>query len=238
MIRVAKTTALVMATLVGIWILWKFREPVRSFSALAGCGRRRPRPDRASGRPWPAQVLVLAAVYVAGGLVVGGLSLAAVYLVSDELPHAAKDFQRLYGYLANHALAVGWIKRLLGDHLPDADELLMTLVGRHGEQAIGLVVGTAFGLASAILEVLFVFVLSIYWALDREYFEQLWLSLLPLSQRVWRGDYGTCWKVNWGPTRGARSRRACLPAWCSALVSRCWEYAIRRCWPWSPQQAG
>ena len=37
---------------------------------------------------------------------------------------------------------------------------------------------------SAVIDIVFVVVLSIYWTIDREYFERLWLSLLPLPHRV------------------------------------------------------
>ena len=77
-----------------------------------------------------------------------------------------------------------WIERTVGERLPPADELLTALVGRHGEQAVRLVLGTAFGVVGAVVDVVFVIVLSIYWAVDRAYFERLWLSLLPLPQRV------------------------------------------------------
>jgi predicted PurR-regulated permease PerM len=35
-----------------------------------------------------------------------------------------------------------------------------------------------------VIDVVFVVVLSIYWTIDREYFERLWLTLLPLPHRV------------------------------------------------------
>ena len=126
---------------------------------------------------WPA-------VYLAGLLVVAGLVLAAFYLATGELGRAAGDFKRLYDYATGHSSAVLWIERTVGERLPPADELLTALVGSHGEQAVRLALGTAFGLVSAMVDIVFVIVLSIYWAIDRAYFERLWLSLLPLPQRV------------------------------------------------------
>ena len=98
---------------------------------------------------------------------------------------AARDFKQLYDYAAAHRSTIPWVEHILGVHLPPADELLTVLAGNHGEQAIRLVLGTAFGLVSSAVDATFVIVLSIYWAVDRVYFERLWLSLLPLRQRVW-----------------------------------------------------
>ena len=184
MTRLAKVTAAVVATLLGLAALWEFRDPALIFllSLVVAAAARAP-VDYLAGRGLPKSV-ALAGVYVVSVLVVAGLVLAAIYLVSGELGRATDDFKRLYEYAAGHSSAVLWIERTVGERLPPADELLTALVGRHGEQAVRLVLGTAFGVVSAVVDVVFVIVLSIYWAIDRAYFERLWLSLLPLPQRV------------------------------------------------------
>ena len=68
--------------------------------------------------------------------------------------------------------------------IPSATELLTVLLGNHGEQAVRLVLGTAFSVLRSAINVVFVVVLSIYWTIDSEYFERLWLSLLPLPRRI------------------------------------------------------
>ena len=184
MTRLAKVTAIVVVTLLGLAALWELRAPVLIFllSLVIAAAARAPIDYLASrGLPrWAA----LAGVYVASVLVVACLALAANYLVSAELGRAPHDFKRLYDYAAGHSSAVVWIEGTAGARLPPADELLTALVGRHGEQAVRLVLGTAFGLLSAIIDVVFVIVLSIYWSVDHAYFERLWFSLLPLPQRV------------------------------------------------------
>ncbi len=184
MTHLAKTTALVVATLLGLAALWEFRGPVLIFllSLVVAAAARAP-VDYLAGRGLPKS-LALAAVYLAGLLVVAGLVLIAFYLATGELGRAAGDFKRLYDYATGHSSAVLWIERTIGERLPPADELLTALVGSHGEQAVRLALGTAFGLVSAMVDIVFVIVLSIYWAIDRAYFERLWLSLLPLPQRV------------------------------------------------------
>jgi predicted PurR-regulated permease PerM len=184
MTHLAKVTTLVVATLLGLVALWEFRDPALIFllSLVVAAAAREP-VDFLTGRGLPRSV-ALAGLYVLSILGVAGFLLAAIYLVSGELARAAADFKRLYEYATEHSSAVLWIERTLGERLPLADELLTALVGHHGEQAVRFVLGTAFGVVSAVVDTVFVIVLSIYWAADREYFERLWLALLPLPQRV------------------------------------------------------
>lgn len=184
MTGLAKVTALVVATLLGLAVLWEFRGAALIFLlSLAFAAAARAPIDYLGGLGLPKSV-ALAGVYAAGLLVVAGFVAAAIYLVSGELSQATDDFKRLYDCAGGHSSAVVWIERTVGERLPPADELLTALVGRHGEQAVRLVLGTAFRLVTAVVDVVLAIVLSIYWAIDREYFERLWLSLLPLPQRV------------------------------------------------------
>jgi putative permease len=184
MTSLAKTTAIVVATLLGLAALWVFRGPVVIFvlSLVVAAAARAPI-DYLTGRGLP-KAAALAAVYLASLLVFSALAPAAIYLVSGELGRAADDFKRLYDYAMGHWSAMHQLERTIGERLPPADELLTTLVGRHGGQAVRLVLGTAFGVASAVVDIMFILVLSIYWTIDREYFERLWLSLLPLPHRA------------------------------------------------------
>ena len=192
MIRLAKVTALVLATLLGVVALWELRGPLLIFllSLVVAAAARVP-VDYLIHRGLPKSV-ALAATYGVGLLVLAGLLLATIYLVSGELPRATADFKRFYDYMADHAASLPWIERAVSHRLPPADELLTALVGRHGEQAARLVLGTAFGVLSAAIDVVLVVVLSVYWTIDRAYFERLWFSLLPLPRRV---SARTLWRM-------------------------------------------
>ena len=221
MTRLAKVTAIVVATLLGLAALWEFRDPVLIFllSLVVAAAARAP-VDYLAGRGLPKSV-ALAGVYVVSLLARCGPCLAAIYLVSGELGRAAGDFKRLYEYATGHSSAMLWIERTVGERLPPADELLTALVGRHGEQAVRLVLGTAFGVVSAVVDVVFVIVLSIYWAIDRAYFERLWLSLLPLPQRVSARKLWRMLESELARTPGAKSPKAFWPEWCWGPASIC-----------------
>ncbi len=166
--RVAKVTALVVATLLGLWALWAFREPALLFllSLVVAAAARAP-VDYLACRGLPKAV-ALAGVYLAGGLAAAGFIVASIYVVNGELGRAADDFKRLYEYAAGHSWVVSWIERAAGRRLPPADELLTALIGRHGEQAVRLAVSMVFGMLNLVVEGVFVIVLSLYWTIDRE----------------------------------------------------------------------
>jgi putative permease len=184
MTRLAKATAIIAATLLGLAALWELSGPVVVLlvSLVIAAAVRAP-VDYLTGRGLPKSV-ALAGTYLVSLLVPAGLTLAAIYLVSGELGRMVEDFKRLYDFAASQSSSVPWLERALNGRIPPAEELLTAVVGNHGEQAARLILGTAFGLVGAVVDLVFVIVLSIYWTVDREYFERLWLSLLPLPHRV------------------------------------------------------
>jgi putative permease len=192
MTRLAKATAIIAATLLGVAALWELSGPVLVLliSLVVAAAARAPVDHLISlGVP---KLPSLGGIYLLGLVTLAGVMLAAIYLVSGELGRAADDFQRLYQCVANHSSSVPWLEHNLKERLPPARELLTAVVGNHGEQAFRLVLGTAFGLVGSLIDFVFVIVLSIYWTIDREYFERLWLSLLPLPHRV---SARTLWRM-------------------------------------------
>jgi predicted PurR-regulated permease PerM len=183
-IRIAKMTALIVATLIGLGALWELRGPalVLLLSLIAAAAARSPI-DFLVRHGLPTSV-ALAGTYLVGLLVISGLIVTAVYLASGELRYIAEDFERLYDFITTRSLAAPWLQRVINQRLPSAEEMLAALVGSHGEQAARIILGTAFGVFSSVIDLVFIVVLSIYWTIDRSYFERLWLSLLPLPHRV------------------------------------------------------
>ena len=184
MTRLAKVTAIVVATLLGLATLWELRGPVLVLllSVIVAAAVRTPA-DYLAGRGLPKS-MALAGTYLVCLLLPAAIVLATIYLVGGELRQATEDFRRMYDYVAKHSSSVPWLECIAKEHAPPVEELLSELAGRHGEQAARLFLGTAFGIMSTVIDGIFVVVLSIYWTIDREYFERLWLSLLPLPHRV------------------------------------------------------
>src|SRR5208283_1890555 len=152
MIRLARATAIIVSTLLGVALLWQLSGPVLVFLvSLAVAAAARGPVEYLSSRGLPAMA-ALAGTYIFGLLALGGLLALAICLASGEIGLVTKDFQRFYDYAADHSSYSPRIEQTLNEHLPPADELLKVVVGRHGEQAVRLVLGTAFGLLSAVVD--------------------------------------------------------------------------------------
>ena len=76
-----------------------------------------------------------------------------------------------------------WQQQLVS-RLPDPTELFDTAVGEEGEQFLQTflnITQTIFGLLGGTITVI---IFSIYWSIDRDRVERLWLSLLPAASRA------------------------------------------------------
>ena len=184
MTRLAKATAIVAATLLGLATLWELRGPVLVLllSLIVAAAARTP-VDYLAGRGLPK-------IRGAGRNLRGELADPGGPRAGNDLPGERRAWAGRRRISDDSTIMPPSTRRPCPGSSawpttsPPADELLTALVGQHGEQAVRLVLGTAFGILSAVIDVVFVVVLSIYWTIDREYFERLWLSLLPLPHRV------------------------------------------------------
>jgi predicted PurR-regulated permease PerM len=75
--------------------------------------------------------------------------------------------------------------------MPPVEELGFSVERGAEESTIRIVLGITAGIVEAVVQGVFVIVLSLYWSFDRVYFERLWLSLLAVELRqpartVWR----------------------------------------------------
>jgi putative permease len=192
MTRVAKVTALIAGTLFCLAALWELSGPLCVFliSLVVAAAARSPVDGLIlRGMPKP---IALAAVYFVALLALTVIFVVVLYRMNSELSHVREDFQKLGEYGWSHWPLLPRIEEAFNQRLPPVEDLAAALVGNHGELLARLVMGTAFGLLGAVIDTLFVIVLSIYWTIDREYFEKLWFSVLPLPYRFSARDL---WRV-------------------------------------------
>jgi putative permease len=175
--------AAVMSTALALLLLWQFRQVVVVFLlSLALAAALRPLLKRPDGQRLAAR-LGLLTLYVAAFV-------AFTLLLITSIGGAARDAQELTEQLS---AGVSWrqptwlenssLQQALDKWLPSPDALFAALVGDEGEFILPAVMGLTssfFGLMSGGLIILF---LSVYWSLDQNHFERLWLSLLPPKQR-------------------------------------------------------
>jgi predicted PurR-regulated permease PerM len=117
-----------------------------------------------------------------------------IYIIGKFL---VEDFQQLTEALALQNTWVvpawlegGWLERTLIQWLPTPDKLFLAFLSQR-QLVLDTVLGITQGLGGFISAFLVIFFLSIYWGINQNHFERLWLSLLPSQHRrharyIWR----------------------------------------------------
>ncbi|MGE5603439.1 MAG: AI-2E family transporter [Nitrososphaerales archaeon] len=184
--------ALVLVTLTGVFLLWQFRGVVLLFVfALALAAAMRRPIDYLSARRLP-RGLAVTLTYLIGLGLLGGL----LVLLSDALI--------VEGQVAGRGFAAAWenlrtvwpagspLQRFIAQQIPQTDEIYRAVQGALNLRLVQTGLGLTLGLVGAFSRIALVLVLSIYWSIDRDRFERLWLSMLQAEQRirarsVWQG---------------------------------------------------
>ena len=197
--RVAATTLIVLTTLTVLFLLWSFSEALVLFIfSLAVAAAIRPSVDRLIDRGIPrlrAMVIVyflifasiLAIILVAGGTVVNELQ-----QLSDNM---ARTYDSIWAEWPN---GTGFQKMIV-QQLPAPADLYDNFSPAESGSTLQGLLGFTMVSAGFIGQLVTILILSIYWSIDRVYFERLWLSLLPVESRarsrdIWRDverDFGT-----------------------------------------------
>ncbi len=180
----------VMTTLLGLVALWQFRIVVLYvLISLVLAATFRPI-SRSESRRNLMTRLLLSLQYVVGLSISGFL----IFLVGRFL---IGDFQQLAQKLSVQSIWTlpAWLEGSLFQQLfvkwvPTPDKLFEAVVSQRQ-----LVFPTIFGITQSIGSTLSGFIvivfLSVYWSINQNHFERLWLSLLPAEQRkhardIWR----------------------------------------------------
>lgn len=184
MSRLARTTAIVLATLAGAFLLWEFRSAVwLVLFSLAVAATFRDPLIQLIERGFPLKV-ALALVYGVGLLLIGGLLFLLAFLSVEDLPQFGNDVA--IGY---ERVRVVWpeglpLQRTIAAQLPPSSAIHETLVGEEGLLNIQTMSGFTFSFTEVLAYLLVVVALSIYWIADHIRFERLWLSLVPVEYRA------------------------------------------------------
>lgn len=182
--RLALATAVVLGTLVGLYILWELRSVVLVFFlSLWTAAAVRPAIDALRQRGFKRS-LSLGIVYGSGVLGLIALTLLTAVPLANELQRLGDDAVASYEHLTEEwANGPPW-QKTLAQRLPDPEQLFDDLFRRRAADTLWSALGITFGLLGIVVNLVIVIVLSLYWAIDRVHFERLWLSLLPVEYRV------------------------------------------------------
>ena len=182
--RLASYTAVILATLALLYLLWQFRLIVILFIvSLFVAAAVRPSIRYLTDynlSPVLARILMYS-------LIIGGFILIT-YLLSDPFSHEVQllSNRTAIAYQLNYSrwsTGSEW-QQGLASRLPDPEALFDTAVGEEGEQLLQTLLNITQSVFTVLGGTITVIILSIYWSMDQDRFERLWLSLLPAAKRV------------------------------------------------------
>jgi predicted PurR-regulated permease PerM len=173
-------------------LLWQLRTAVVIFLlSLAIAAAFRPLIAYLEGQRL-SRTLALTLSYLLVFLVLGTLLFAMGGSLLVDLEEGTDDFLLWYEQLKVNWTATGSaFTTTLAQRLPEPEALYDVIAGPQGLEVAQGALGVASDVAAVASVVGVATILSIYWSLDRVYFERLWLSLLQVeyrkrAQRSWR----------------------------------------------------
>jgi predicted PurR-regulated permease PerM len=182
--RLARNTALILATLTVLAGVWIFREAVVIFLlALTFSALMQPTIDAwaARGLGLGKAVLVTYAVLL---LMVALGAAAAGSRMFFELQQALGDFAGTLDQVSRQWPHGNSIQRAIAEQIPRLEDLSHTVAELPPAALFQQTLGLAGGLLGLLINIGLIVVLSLYWSLDQRRLARLWLSLIPLDQRT------------------------------------------------------
>jgi putative permease len=189
--QVATIAGIVVLTLASLVLLWRWRVVVVLFlGSLAVASALRPLAERLIERGWRGR-FALGAAYLACAVATIALAMMILDPLSENIDRLPRDLAAAHLQIAEQWPNGSRFERMVASSLPSpdrVDEVVTSILGERPERWLMLTTFDAFGLLANIV---FMFILSLYWSLDRVRFERLWLSIVPVEQRgvareVWR----------------------------------------------------
>ena len=181
--QLARFTAIVLATLATLFLLWQFRSAVWVFLfSLAAAATLRPPIRFLTKRGFPLSIALLL-VYSLGLIGMGALLTITILLLSSELQQLANTFA--VGY--EHILLVwpdqGPVQQAVAARLPASEVFYQALSGGDEFSNLPTMVEIISTIFENIAYFIIIIILGMYWTVDQVRFERLWLSLLPVRHR-------------------------------------------------------
>jgi putative permease len=180
----------VMTTLLALVVLWQFSIVViYVLISLALAATVRPIARSQSSRSLVARLLVIL-LYVVIIASFGILIVQVGRLLIGDLQELAQTIAVQSTWVLPSWLEGGWFQEALNRWLPAPDKLFEATTSQP-QLVISAVLGFTQGIGGIVSGFIIILFLSIYWSINQNHFERLWLSLLPSEQRthardVWR----------------------------------------------------
>jgi len=190
--KVLGYVALVLATLTGVFLLWQFWSVLALFLfALALAAAMRRPIDHLARRGLPRGLAIIL-TYLAGLGLLAGLLYGLGNSLIVEGQAAGKGFTAAWEHIRTAWPAGSPLQQFVAQQVPQPDEIYQAVQGALSLQLVQAGLGFTLGIFDTLSRVALVLVLSIYWSIDRDRFERLWLSMLQAERRIrartiWQG---------------------------------------------------
>lgn len=182
--RLAGYTAIVLATLAGLALLWQFRLVVLLFIlSLFVAAAIRPIVLRLNSRGLPRSVSVLL-VFLLGFALLAVVFALAIGPMLAELQTLTNRLAIAYETSYTRWVDGTAVQQAIARQIVPPTVLYDTIGGPDGQLMFERLGGFTLPIVSAIGGVFLILVMSIYWTIDQARFERLWLSLLPAGRRT------------------------------------------------------
>jgi putative permease len=180
----------VMTTLLALVMLWQFRIVViYVMISLALAATVRPIARSESRRNFVTRMLVILLYLVSLGIFILFIFLVGRLLIG-ELQELAQTISVQRTWVLPAWLEGGLFRQVLDRWLPTPDKLFEAITSQR-QLMLSAVLGFTQGIGGIVSAFFVILFLSIYWSINQNHFERLWLSLLPSEQRkhardIWR----------------------------------------------------
>lgn len=182
--RIAGYTTLMLATLAGLYVIYRLNQVVLLFvmSIIVAAALRGPM-LQLQRRGLPRGIAILLLYLLILVVIAATLYMLSVPL-SDELRFATERFPERYD-----AIEQLWTnspyqwQQVLAGFMPSTDQIVES-VGENGPQVAYQIVGFSYSIANVLISLLAILTLTFYWLIDEDRFVRLWLMLLPVQQRI------------------------------------------------------
>lgn len=180
----------VMTTLLALVALWQFRIVViYVLISLVLAATIRPIARSESRRNFVTRLLIILLYVVSIGIFIMLIFLVGRLLIGD-LQELAQTISEESTWVLPPWLEGSFFQQALDRWLPAPDKLFEAITSQR-QLILAAILGLTQGVGGIVSGFFVILFLSIYWGINQNHFERLWLSLLPSEQRthardIWR----------------------------------------------------
>jgi predicted PurR-regulated permease PerM len=179
----------VMTTLLALVALWQFRIVViYVLISLVLAATVRPMAiTRSKSRDRLGNRVVLILLYLVSVGIFGFCMFLLGSLLVGDVQQFAQNISIQNTWILPNWLEGGFFQQLLAQWLPTPDKLFTAITSQR-QLMLSAVLGFTQGIGGFVSGFIVILFLSVYWSINQNHFERLWLSLLPSEQRTYARD--------------------------------------------------